>query len=434
MNPYYELAYALASESLCLFVGTGFSKHITNNQAPDWKSLLIDCCSALNNPNQLTNDLFPNGTAVMPLEECASIINLQMQKEEKDIYVEIAKRIGKIKADTKSIKPIKDFVSKHPSLKFITTNYDLLIEENILDNIYTGFCPGFPINRQRKHTEVYHIHGAIKHAKKMIVTAHDYYNFINNPDYFSKRLDTLLEENTTVIIGYSLGDINLKSILNSHRKLSSHQVNRQHLFFLSRKSIPQHIKDYYDDTYGLRVIEQTTIDDFIKKLDTKYDLIVNDVEPSKDQLKSVIEKKYIYTDEYIKTTESFKKIIATISSTGFNIYHPNTLSFLESTLKRKIDFTKESGAWGQYDQLSEWLIQLGCIMNLEGTDLEKIYLEALKISFNSMSKDKVLGKSWQSYTIWKNDWFSITFKNRILIKNFTKTEKMNGDFDDFIDK
>jgi len=433
MQPYYELAYALASESLCLFVGTGFSKHLTDGAAPDWKALLKHCCSTLKNPDQLVEELFPNDKEFMPLEECASIISLQMKKEGKDIYNTIAKEISKLQSDPKIAKLIKDFVAKHPSLRFITTNYDLLIEDNILEGKHTAFCPGFPVNRQRMHNEVYHIHGAIKFPEKMVVTADDYYRFINFPNYFSKRLDTLLEENTTVIIGYSLGDINFKSILNSHRYSSSHKVNRQHLFYLSRNKVPQHIKDYYDTSYGLRVIDSTEIPDLIAKIDNQHDSIKKEVKAAKDQLNQVLTDKKKYTDSYLKERESFAKILATISSTGFRITHPKVIDFLKNTIQRKHGFTRENGAWSQYDQLADWLIQLGCVMDLEGTPLENTYLEAIKTSFNSMSKTKVFGKSWDAYKTWHSQWGELTFKNRVMIRKFVRENGVQGNYEEFIE-
>ncbi len=40
MSAFFEIAYAAASERLCLFTGTGFSKAITDDAAPSWKGLL----------------------------------------------------------------------------------------------------------------------------------------------------------------------------------------------------------------------------------------------------------------------------------------------------------------------------------------------------------------------------------------------------------
>jgi hypothetical protein len=266
----------------------------------------------------------------------------------------------------------------------------------------------------------------------MVVTANDYYRFINHPNYFSKRLDTLIEENTTVIIGYSLVDINFKSLLNAHRHSGSHEVNRQHLFYLSRESVPQHVKDYYDSSFGLRVIETTEIEELVEGIDSKYDAIVEDVKAARKQLQRVLSGKKKYTDDYLKKRESFAKILATLSSTGMRITYPSVISFLKDTIQRKHEFTNEIGAWDQYDQLADWLVHLGCVMDLEGTALEGTYLDAVTTSFQSMSKTKQLGKSWDAYKTWKSDWGQLTFKNRARVRRHVDETGLTGDFSTFI--
>lgn len=431
MKPYYELAYALASQSLCFFVGTGFSKYITDNAAPNWLSLLKDCCSEINDGNNLINELFPNDEPIMALEECASVIALQMKKEGKELSAVISSRLSNLKA-TANATPISNFAIKFPHLKFITTNYDLLIENDILKGKYCCFSPGFPVHRQRVNTEVYHVHGCIKHHSHMVITADDYYKFINLPSYFSKKLDSLIEENTTVIIGYSLGDINFKSILNARRYLGSHEINRQHLFFLSRKQVPQHVKDYYDSSYGLRVIEATEINELIAGIENKYNIIAPDVNNSSTKLVNVLFGKEAYSDDFLRKRESFIEILASMSSISVRVTHQDTIALLKDIIQRKHQFTNIYGAWEQYDHLAEWLTQLGCVMDLRGTALETPFLEAVRTSFQTMSKDKVWGKSWDAYLTWQSDWSYLTFKNRALIRDHIKTQGMAGDFDLFI--
>ena len=93
MYDYFEIAYALAGKSLCLFLGTGFSKQITDGKAPSWLELLQDCCDELGDPDPLKNELPPDGKNELPLEECAQIIELELNKEGKDLR-EIIRGIG----------------------------------------------------------------------------------------------------------------------------------------------------------------------------------------------------------------------------------------------------------------------------------------------------------------------------------------------------
>ena len=56
----------------------------------------------------------------------------------------------------------------------------------------TSYAIGYPINRQPVGVQVYHVHGSVKYPKNMVVTADDYFKFINKPDYFSKKIQTLI--------------------------------------------------------------------------------------------------------------------------------------------------------------------------------------------------------------------------------------------------
>ncbi|VVY59649.1 Uncharacterised protein [Escherichia coli] len=53
MSEYVELAYAAATSRLCLFTGTGFSKAVSNGEAPTWKELLKKVCSKVHNAKKL---------------------------------------------------------------------------------------------------------------------------------------------------------------------------------------------------------------------------------------------------------------------------------------------------------------------------------------------------------------------------------------------
>ncbi|MCX5876427.1 MAG: SIR2 family protein [Deltaproteobacteria bacterium] len=178
MDPYYELAYALESKSMCLFVGTGFSMHITDLKAPSWLNLLKKCAKKIEGGKDLIDQLFPDDKPIMPLEECASILQAKMHSHGKCLHTEIAEIIRKLKLGDNA-KQVQEFVGNFPDLKFITTNYDLLIENELTgDGKSTSYAIGYPVNRQPKGIQVYHVHGSIKYPKKMVVTSDDYFHFM----------------------------------------------------------------------------------------------------------------------------------------------------------------------------------------------------------------------------------------------------------------
>ncbi|PMG80240.1 hypothetical protein BCU83_11745 [Vibrio breoganii] len=415
-----------------MFVGTGFSMHLSDLKAPSWLSLLQKCAKKIEGGDELIEQLFPDNKPVMPLEECASIIQVRMQSEGKCLHAEIAKIIRKLKLGKNSDK-VKKFVEKFPDLKFITTNYDELIGKGLLeDKESTTYSIGYPVNRQPKGVQIYHVHGSVKHPKKMVVTADDYFRFINRPDYFSKKIQTLIEENTTVIIGYSLGDINFRAILNNQRSNRIHDINRQNLFFLSRGEVDQNVKDYYDRSYGLRVIDNTEIDDFISEILGKHKNIKDRVAKSRNLLMPVLEGTKKFTDTYLKKSDSFFEIVATLSSNGILISHSDVMKFLKDVLKRKDNFTSENGAWDQYVHLAKWLIHLGSIMDIKDTPLEEVYLSAVSTSFGNMSKKQILGRSWHAFTAWKTSWYSLTYDNRQMIIEYFKDNYISDDGEEVI--
>ncbi len=427
MDPYYELAYALESQSLSFFVGTGFSMHLTDGAAPSWLSLLKTCCEKIDGGEELAEQLFPNNNPIMSLEECASIIKVKMDSQGHCLHTEISKVIGNLELG-ESGEETKEVLEGLPAVTFITTNYDLLIEEELIgDDKCTSYSIGYPINRQAKDYQVYHVHGSVKYPKKMIVTADDYFRFINYPDYFAKKVQTLIEESTTVIIGYSLGDVNFKAILNNIRSNRIHDINRQNLFFLSRNPVDKNIKDYYDRSYGLRVIESTDVEGFLRKIDAKHEQIKERVSRSRDLLMPVLEGKKRFTDSYLKKRDSFYEIIATLSSNGIIVSHSKVVKFLKDIFERKRGFTRVTGAWQQYKHLAGWLVHIGAIMDIKGTPLEEAYLKAVEASFDNMSKRKIMGKSWDSFVIWKRHWLDLTYDNRIMICQYFEDKDVSSD-------
>lgn len=434
MDPYYELAYALESQSLCLFVGTGFSKHLTGGEAPSWMHLLQDVCKSIEGGEDLAEQLFPNDNPIMSLEECASIIKLKLESKGYCLHSEIAKRLEDLRLNDDATET-RDIIEALPPFKFITTNYDLLIEKKLLrENLCTSYSIGYPISRQMRDYQVYHIHGSIKFPRKMVVTADDYFRFINFPSYFSKKVQTLIQENTTVIIGYSLSDVNFKAILNHQRANKTSDINRQNLFFLSRDPIDKHIKDYYDKSYGLRVIDETNIEQFLRRVSNKHELIKSRVKQAREKLMSVLDGDKKYTDEFLKKNDAFYEVIATLSSNGIIVSHPRVVNFLTDILARKSEFTQEDGAWAQYTQLAKWLLHVGAIMDIRETPLEKVYLESVERSFSKMSKRKVLGKSWGTYLVWRKYWLELTYANRQLIYDYYRDKEITEDIREIFDQ
>jgi len=348
MSVYFEIAYAAASERLCLFTGTGFSKAITQDTAPSWQSLLELCCEPLAKGEELKAELFPeDGDGSLSLEEIAQIIDIELAKIGKNIHDVINSHISTlVLSGDNSI--IQSFMGKH-KLSVVTTNYDKLAETLIGVEKCHSLTPGLPIPRSRADSEVFHIHGSTDAPSKMVVTTQDYLKFINAESYFSRKLSTVLHENTVVILGYSLGDTNLKAILSDHKRMSFEQVISGNILLVSKDDVSQHIKEYYAHCYGIRVIDNVDIHDFFAAT-TESMVDAQKYADTKNNLKNVINKKHTYTDSYLKLSSSLREIVVAVGALGFSVNHKKIEKLLASIIERKKEFTKDDGAWDQYTE------------------------------------------------------------------------------------
>ena len=422
----FEIAYATASKRLCLFTGTGFSKALTNNRAPGWQSLLESLCDLTDDVN-LKMNLFPeSNSSPLSLEESAQVIATELFKKDKNIHQEIAIKIKELEFEG-DFENIKSFINKE-SFKVVTTNYDKLIEDIINDTREChSLTPGLPIPRSQSRVKVYHVHGSVDSPLNMIVTSDDYFKFINSESYFSRKLSTILHENTVVIIGYSLSDTNLKAIISDYKGFTASHTIGSNIFFISRSKVNQYLKDYYAKCFGIRVLDELEINIFFGLLNKKILEAESITEKTIENIKNVFENGHSYKKDYIRIKSSFFEIISSISAIGKSITNDQVIKVLGDVIKTKVELTSETGAWEQYTHLAEWLIYLSSMLDIENTSIEEIFLDATKKSMTSMSKEKFFGYSWQAYQLWNNKWYEIIASNRIMISNYISKNTSDPD-------
>lgn len=144
MSVFLELAAAVHTKSLTLFVGTGFSKFMTNNAAPSWTELLVDSCRNIDSSGELFDQFFniyDNGevlSAKYELQIVAQILELEYRKVDKNFKEAISEiiksRINEETIDKEKLSVVQDFFVLHPEINIVTTNYDTLFSEFIIPN------------------------------------------------------------------------------------------------------------------------------------------------------------------------------------------------------------------------------------------------------------------------------------------------------------
>lgn len=420
MSEFFEIAYAAVSNRLCLFTGTGFSKAITNNDAPTWQGLLESVCDLCNDPASLKMALFPSsGKNPLSLEEAAQAISIELIKKDKKIHDEVANIISglALKGDNSQISSFLE----NRSFRVITTNYDKLVEKLSGEADCHSLTPGLPIPRSLARVKVYHVHESVDSPENMVITSDDYFKFINSESYFSRKLSTILHENTVVILGYSLGDTNLKAIISDYKGFSRNHVIGSNIFLISRSEVVQHVKDYYSHCYGIRVLDNLDVHQFFNELNSAIPAVEGCAESSVGNIRKVIFQNYSFTKNFLRIENTFFEIISSIAAIGVSINHPSVVTALGKIIELKIELTHENNAWEQYEHLARWLIYLASILELKGTSIEGTFLEATLRSMNTMRRELYIGYSWHAYKSWSCKWGGIIASNRAIIKRHIET-------------
>lgn len=215
-----------------LFVGSGLSLRYFG--APNWRNLLKAIFDAipLNGSGfeyyrqKFNDNLIQVGEALSGLvfEWAWSTGRGEFPEEfyksgvDRDIFLKF-KIVEYLKSITPpsaaSVTSFSDELAALAEIKphaIITTNYDLFLEL-----VFDGYAPitGQTILRYNTNSfgEIFHIHGDVSDAKSIIVTQSDYNEWAEKKKYVSAKLLTYFAEHPVFILGYGLGDPNVKSIM-----------------------------------------------------------------------------------------------------------------------------------------------------------------------------------------------------------------------------
>lgn len=429
MSDYLDISTSLHTNSLTLFVGTGFSKYMTNGEAPNWLELLVDSTKAIDKGDKLLNQLFNSDSAgnvkeaIYDLTICAQIIEGEYLKKRKNIKEEISKiiqaKINEKTIDKAKLEHLQAFFLEHPNINIVTTNYDTIFSDYIIPITSRIVIEGSIIPRLNSGQNIYHIHGCINRPESIILTINDYYNFQNSNNYFSRKFFTLLQETTVAILGYSLGDFNLNSILNEVKNSKNESFRRTELYYVTKDSIADVIEKFYSITYGIKVIQNTKTESFFDNIDTQYDKAKKIIDSVED-LKDIMAGTHTYTDEFLKLRISLTTILLQAASLGIDSKDQRFIEILFKLLKKKRDFTREDNAWPQYEHLADWLIEIASIIVIKGTELEAEFCEIATYSLSYSSRKLYKGYSWHAWESWHNRWHEMKIENQLMIEDIIK--------------
>ncbi|OTG60349.1 hypothetical protein B9T36_06935 [Acinetobacter sp. ANC 4204] len=445
MSIYFDIAYAAVNNRLCLITGAGFTKAITNQKAPTWEDLLKELCAKCDDTGELEKKLFKSkitgecpkcskehefvvNKPILALDELAEIIASKLKEKELDIYEEIKKIILPLTISD-NCENIKKFFQEQ-SFRVVTTNYDKLIQELCGEGECQTISPGVLIPRLRSKVKVYHVHGSIDSPNNMIVTSNNYFKFMNAESYFSRKLSTLLYENTIVILGYAFNDNNLKSIFNSYKEFSKSSMTSPNIILVTRRKIEKHIKDLYKNNFNMRVLDGVEIDGLFRKLNDYIPKAEECKASSKRAIQRVMRNgsNRRYRKDYLRSSDSFFEIFNAMISSGYNFETKNAQEKFLDIFEKKRILTTEDGAWGQYTALANWLTYFFTNIDISKFHNKNSFMEVVLHSFNTMSEELLLGYSWEAYSIWKQHWDDVLKENKLLIAEYLSERGVDAPF------
>jgi len=94
----------------------------------------------------------------------------------------------------------------------ITTNYDLILEGLLPDNS-SSLGPNDSLVFSNYTIPIYHLHGIRTSANSLIITNEDYIRLFRPNEYRLQKLSLTINESTTLIVGYGIGNQNVLTAL-----------------------------------------------------------------------------------------------------------------------------------------------------------------------------------------------------------------------------
>lgn len=210
-----KICVASRIENLGLFIGSGFSKAVmslSKKDAMSWLELLKAIC----NDFKIDTNIFNKGyTYPLIASKIIDLISKNENISNDDATIRLKQSIAKhvnIKPSDSIKEKYKKYMEDINPQWIITTNYDNIIEQIIGEKAFP-ILPDYSFYNTKNILPIYHIHGSILNPKSIVISNEDYTTTLRPSDYRHNRLPILLNENTTLMIGYALGDLNVLSAI-----------------------------------------------------------------------------------------------------------------------------------------------------------------------------------------------------------------------------
>lgn len=229
-----------------LFFGSGMSQRYLS--LPNWKDLLTYYAELIQPENQFAFESYQNEASKqinnlnLSNDHLYPMIATLIEKDYKDKFFydknfevslknkyqdeikkganpfkySICDYLENVKKETETLKNEIVLLSgtKNKVSNIITTNYDIFLNQ-LYCNYKSLVGQKHIFNNQTNSIgNIFKIHGSVENPDSILITLKDYEEFNEKSKFLSAKLLTFFIEYPIIFLGYSIGDINIRNILN----------------------------------------------------------------------------------------------------------------------------------------------------------------------------------------------------------------------------
>lgn len=456
-----------------VFIGSGMSKRFITN-SPDWLTLLEEYWDKINQStdfysylNNLRKEVSKNNPDYSDEQLqfkinafAASFIQTTFDKlydsdntivpdlTPKKVFQEnlspfkysVSKRFSKLNFIPEKSEEISEFSKVLGKSKMIvTTNYDLMIEkllkkENKSADVFIGNTGFF--NDTTGWNELFKIHGTAENANSIIITESDYEKFDHNALLLNAKLLTSLIDSPIVFLGYSLTDLNIRTLLNDYSENLPTDISK----IADRITIVEYVENQleifenveHDSSLGINYTKIQT-NNYLK-LFQELNKINQGVSPNyirkyQHLLKKIIVSKgeggeldtfLTYANNIDSLPESYKNsnMAVAIGDRGNLFVIPNLIDYLQDYMTESDNISLQIA--------TQFIINQQPNANTPSSRLLKMIVSSSDIHLTSREKDKMSRRLSHSLTLKECiEKISIN-KSDIQYKNYTLTQVLSS--------
>ncbi|MBK8418871.1 SIR2 family protein [Candidatus Villigracilis saccharophilus] len=405
---YKHISSSASYGNLGLFVGTGFSKAVLNDDdkqiALSWGELLEKICGKFDIDYDA---IFKDGIGY---PEIATKICLAYSEQSGKTYgqalSEVKRKVASLTSWYPNDKNRDEFLTyfEHLSVAWIiTTNYDLVIE-SLLTGKSIPLGPNDQLTNPKNIIPIYHLHGMRTNPEEIVISQEDYVSLFRPNEYRQIKLALTLKESTVLLLGYGLGDVNVLTAIDwSKNVFKGGTVDfPQDVIQVLRKTNP--IETPYRDRNGILIVETDEIRNFFNEyVEVRKEEIVREANITKS-LASIQTMLNAPTQEsinqFIDNNDFRKALIQILSSSPIHLTS-GFISYLDKCLTETWIRTSPSNAFEGYNQNLRLLLDIltgFSTKNIPPALFQTAYgLERVAYYIGTGS-----GESWAAARTWNN--------------------------------